>query len=779
MTISRALAILLIAVFPALAQRIPGEYLIELESPPMADRVASLAARGVRRGAIANEQRTMRARLSSMGAEVFDSMETAGNLLAVRWRSDDEDALRRIPGVRKVYPAYYVYPLLDQARQLHGLPEAWAQVGGIENAGKGVKIAIIDTGIDTTHPALRDETLEIPEGYPKFRREADQAVTTRKVIVARSYDDLHGEPGSTSARDLEGHGTAVAMAAAGVEMDAGFAKVSGAAPKAFLGAYRVFSYGAAGASTTVIIRAINDAIEDGMDVINLSLGSTALSSTVDELYSGVARRAMENGVVIVAATGNEGPNLGTVSSPAHLPEILAVGATSHLREIEYPVSVRDRSFAGTVGSGNYAPEAIRAEIYDARSAEPSGLACNPLPSGAAAGKIALIDRGECFFEAKLNHAMQAGARAAVIVNNNSGNPIVMSVGEATIPAIMIRRDHGSALRALLAEGPAEIAEISFQGRAAARDPRRMAEFSSRGPSVAARPKPDLSAVGSNVYSATTTRRSPSRYSFEDGTSLSSPIVAGAAAALRAHRPGLTAQQYRSLLAGTAIPWGPEGGAEFTPLEVGSGLLRLDQALRCSIAASEVSLNFGVAVGNSLRASRSLRLHNLAGESDTLFIEVLPVRGNAPTLESNTLAVGGGESQTANFTVDLQAMEPGAAIGHVVVRSALTGSALRIPYWFSNPTGEIDRIEYYGSAATPLAGASTELAFRIFDSTGLPLLPEQIAAEPVTDGLQVIELIRRDNRSPGLHGLRVRPAAGVNTVRIRVGGFSQTISFRAN
>jgi subtilisin family serine protease len=776
MTIRRALAFLFLAIVPLLAQRIPGEYLVELSSPPVAERL-SAAQSATRRAAIRGEQVAARARLSAVGAEVFDSMETAGNLLAVRW-TGAEDELARIPGVRKVYPAYYVRPMMDQARQLHGLPEAWAHAGGIENAGKGVRIGIIDTGIDTTHPAFQDETLEAPEGYPKFRREADQAVTTRKVIVARSYDDFYGEPGSTSARDLEGHGTAVAMAAAGVEIDAGFAKVSGAAPKAYLGAYRVFAYSGQ-ASTTVVIRALNDAIEDGMQVINLSLGSTVFSNVLDELYSSIARRAMESGVVIVAAAGNDGPNLGTLSTPAHLPEILAVGATSNLREVEYPVSLGGQSFPGVVGTGSYPMEAVQGEIYDARSADPSGLACMPLPSGAAAGKIALIDRGECFFETKLNNAAQAGARAAVIVNNTAADPIIMSVGEATLPAIMIRRADGAALRALLGELAGQSAEVAFQGRSAPRDPRLIAEFSSRGPSVAARPKPDISAVGSYVYSATTVERSPARYSFEDGTSLSSPIVAGAAAALRAHRPNLTAVQYRSLLTGTARPWGPEGGREFGPLDIGSGLLRLDEALRCSVAASEISLNLGVASGNVLQTNRPVNLHNLAGEADTFSIEVQPLQGAAPSLDTNTLSVQAGESQPLNVAVDLQAMEPGVAMGHVVVRSGLTGSTLRIPYWFSNPTGAIDRIDNYGTSTTARAGIATDLEFRIFETTGLPLLADNVVAEAVTEGLQIVELARLFEMSPGLYAVRVRPVAGVNTVRVRAGDFSQTISFRAN
>jgi subtilisin family serine protease len=778
MMLRRIAAFLLFSLLPAIAQRIPGEYVLELETPPLAERVRTLDERNTRRAAIQGEQRAMRGRLAAMGADVFTSMETVGNLVAVRWQGD-EAALRGLPGVRKVYPAYYLYPLMDQARELHGLPEAWAKAGGIENAGKGIKIAIIDTGIDTTHPAFQDETLEYPEGFPKFRREADEAVVNRKVIVARSYDDFYFIPGMTSARDFEGHGTSVAMAAAGVEVEANYGRISGAAPKAFLGAYRVFPYNGSGASSTAILQAINDAIEDDMDVINLSLGGVAFDRGTDELYSKAARRALENGKVVVAAAGNEGPDAGTVGRPAHLPEVLAVGATAPSRVVRFPVRFQDRQFFGTPGGGPNGFEMIEGQLYDARSGGASGLACEALPSGQLAGKIALIDRGECLFEMKLNFAMQAGARAAVIVNSIAGEPIAMAVGEATLPAIMIRRDDGASLRELLTDAPGETAGILFNGVAIPLNPRQMTGFSSRGPSVAARPKPDIAAVGALVYSATTPGRNANRYSFQNGTSLSSPIVAGALAALRAHRPGLTAQQYRSILTGTATSWGPEDEREFDPMDVGSGLLRLDAALRSSIAASEISLNFGVAQDNAIEARRTLELFNLASEPDTLSVEIHWMSGQMPWTHENTFEVPPGKSRAAEIHLDLHGMEHGVSMGIIVVRSALTGSALRIPYWFANPSREPDRIDDYGAFPRPRPGIATQILFRIFDTTGLPMLTDEITIEPLTEGLTVIELDSDNEDYYSIYGLRVRPVAGVNTVRIHVGEFSHDITFQAN
>lgn len=770
-TFQRALAFFLLAILPALAQRIPGEYLVELSTPPLAELARTSPDRTVRRNAILSEQRQMHARLEAMGADVFASMETAGNLLAVHWEGD-EAALRATPGVSRVYRVYQRRLLLDQARVLHELPAAWARAGGIENAGKGVKIAIIDTGIDPQHAAFRDDTLELPAGYPKFRRAADEAVTSRKVIVARSYDDLYRITGSTSARDQVGHGTAVAMAAAGKEVTANYATISGVAPKAFLGAYRVFPYDGEGASDTAILAAIDDAINDGMNVINLSLGYDISDNAIDAVYANVFRRAIEHGVLVVAAVGNAGPSAGTIGSPAYVPGALAVGATANRRVIQFPVIFQGREFAGTLSSGP-AGASVEAPLADA------GLACSTIPSGQLTGKIAVIDRGDCFFEVKLINAQQAGARAAVVVNNIGGEPITMAVGQATLPALMIRRDDGTALRALLAASPDTPGQVAFAGRESARDARRIAQFSSRGPSPNAALKPDLAAVGAFVYTASPSSGGQSQYQFINGTSFSAPIVAGAAAVLRAHRPGLTVAQYRSLLAGSARDWGPEGEREFSPLEIGTGLLQLDAALRTSIAASEISLNFGVAKDNAIHTTRTLELSNLSAAPDTLVVQIHWLSGRMPSAGVSTVDVPVGESRSVEFRVDIDGMEKGTSMGIVIVRSTLTGTFLRIPYWFANPAGVAERLAYWGASPTPQAGLSTQLFFRLFDLTGLPLFASDVAAESETEGLEIGTLTSYENEAPGLYGVRVRPRSGENTVLIRVGEFSQTISFRAN
>jgi len=231
-----------IAAAASLAQRVPGLFIVELAESP---------AKPAAREWLATLQSLART-VEGMGARVAGSTETVMNALVVEEPSDDPALLRRLPGIVKVYPVFEVQLELDRAPRLHAAPEAWRLAGGMDNAGKGIKIAVIDTGIDKDHPGFQDPSLTPPAGYPK----GDPRGTNNKVIVARNYAGA-----GTDASDRIGHGTAVAMAAAGAEHRAPYGQISGIAPKAFLGNYRVFSGAGRGTATTAsVIQAIDDAV---------------------------------------------------------------------------------------------------------------------------------------------------------------------------------------------------------------------------------------------------------------------------------------------------------------------------------------------------------------------------------------------------------------------------------------------------------------------------------------------------------------------------------------
>ena len=193
---------------------------------------------------------------------------------------------------------------LNRATQLMNAPAAWNAVGGVSNGGKGIKIAILDSGIDQTHPAFQDSTLPMPAGFPLCTagHPEDCAYTTNKVIVARSYVRMlaagsdprnpaaDSMPDDFSPRDRVGHGTAVASCAAAnstatpaITTTGGPLTIVGMAPKAYLGNYKIAGSPGVldGASDAIMIQAIEDALADGMDIASLSVIGPAFTGALD------------------------------------------------------------------------------------------------------------------------------------------------------------------------------------------------------------------------------------------------------------------------------------------------------------------------------------------------------------------------------------------------------------------------------------------------------------------------------------------------------------------
>src|SRR5579872_1423933 len=225
-----------------------GEYALILPDPPIAQTIHSRA--GLFTAAARQQQNQIRVAQSRVIAELQRRnvpVKWAGQILSnaiyVRTTHDVAMQLKSIPGVARVV---YLPPLkldLNAALNLMNIPQAQNALGGSANAGAGVKIGIIDTGIDQNHPGFQDASLKPPAGFPK----GDSNYTNNKVIVGRSYTNLnsasdpnYSTPDDPSPRDHTGHGTAIAMIAAGVRNTGPLATIQGVAPKAFLGNYRVW-----------------------------------------------------------------------------------------------------------------------------------------------------------------------------------------------------------------------------------------------------------------------------------------------------------------------------------------------------------------------------------------------------------------------------------------------------------------------------------------------------------------------------------------------------------
>src|SRR5688572_20117871 len=201
-------------------------------------------------------QQGLRDLLTARGLRVRDSFTLLVNALVVEANEPQAAALSATPGVLRVHPVELVRRYLDRALLLHNVNDAWQAAGGMANSGLGVRIAILDSGIDSTHPAFQDKDLTPPDGFPKVNNSSDIGNTNSKVIVARNYDPTP----LARARDVDGHGTSVAMIAAGGTVTGPVGVITGVAPKAFLGNYKVFPDNSEFAPTDAIVRALEDAV---------------------------------------------------------------------------------------------------------------------------------------------------------------------------------------------------------------------------------------------------------------------------------------------------------------------------------------------------------------------------------------------------------------------------------------------------------------------------------------------------------------------------------------
>ena len=290
------------------------EVVVELASPPLAH-----APKG--RARLDAEQRAFRARLDARlpDAEIRWRYRLVANGFAVVLPTSQVPDLKRLPGVHDVYLGASYGPQLDKSPQQIGAPAVWGQ--GLETAGQGMKIGIIDSGIDQSHPFFDPTGYSMPTGFPK----GQQRYTNAKVIVARSFPPA-GAPSSPLPFDLS-HGTHVAGIAAGNAgtRASGGRVVSGVAPSAYVGSYKVFN--GPTANSPEILAAVEAAVADGMDVINFSGGQPEIEPRRDIIALGLDAAAAA-GVVPVVAAGNDFNDLGagSVSSPGTSEGAITVAA---------------------------------------------------------------------------------------------------------------------------------------------------------------------------------------------------------------------------------------------------------------------------------------------------------------------------------------------------------------------------------------------------------------------------------------------------------------------
>jgi subtilisin family serine protease len=646
--------------------------------------------------------------------------------------------LARLPAVTKIYPSARYELDTNRSPAVIGADAFWATTG---DRGEGVKIAIVDDGIDQTNPFFSPTGFSYPAGFPR----GYTAYTTPKVIVARAYPGPGSGPQGKLPlfRRASFHGTHVAGIAAG---DAGTTAVagpdhptimglSGIAPRAWLGNYRVFNAPTPtgyDAFTPQIVAAFEAAVNDGMNVINFSGGGPQADPVSDALVEAV-RNVVNAGVVPVIAAGNDRDDwgLGSSGSPGTAPDAISVAAVSNSHVFAPSLSV---TTAGAPATVKNIPFSDGLPVPDGWTTADQTLVdvgtivgtdgrpvdrhlCGPstdpnsrgtLPAGSVRGAILLVSRGTCAFVTKAANAEIGGAAGLVVVDNRPGEANFIPI-QLSVDAGMVSDLDGARLQAYLDSngGRAPVRFVkSFQELSTGRSG-IITSFSSAGPTDFGHElKPDLAAPGGQILSATLPEAAGEPFAVFDGTSMATPHVSGAVALLIARHPTWTPAQIKSALMSTAGPaWGDTARTqEASVLLEGAGLINVPRADNPELFTTPFSLSFDDLDIRSGSARRSLLL------------EVQDAGGGAGTW---TLGLQS-QSATSGAFVDLPGsvvVSPGGTAEIPVVVRANAGAATGDDYGFITLTngGQVRRVPYYFTVERPGAEIGPVLPLKKFQT----------------------------------------------------------------
>ena len=595
---------------------------IELEEAPLLDshkvsQYASVTDFLDSSAAQSTERKLERARkaVKSQLATKLDDVEvryeytTVFNGLSVEADYADLETIQDLPGVKDAYVSQ-VYQLIEPVNETK-LADSVPAIGGdiVKNTGytgKGMVVAILDTGLDTSHEAFQNAV-----NAPKFTKQdiADKLASdslrvgnvSDKIPFAYDYyDDDTNVSGGNS------HGTHVA----GI-VGANSGQVTGVAPDAQLMIMKIFGDDGSGAYDSDIIAALEDAVVLGADAVNMSLGMTAgFSEAASTKTREVYQRVKNAGISLMCAAGNEysssyksasgtdlplasNPDNGAVASPSTYDAALSVASMNNVKATAPYLLVGDRkirySDPAETASKQIASLNGRYEYVDCGVGATSDFTGKTLTN-----KVALIQRageenGEILtFAQKEANAKKAGAKAVIIYDNVEGDLVNMST-DGNIPAVFISKADGEAMLA------ASDKHVSFSKSYLAQFQDaysgKMSDFSSWGVTPDLKLKPEITAPGGDIYSTLP----GGLYGSMSGTSMASPHMAGAAVVMAQYiteEPGgadMTQQEITALsnklLMSTAVPVKNKQGLPYSPRKQGAGLVQLGRATKAKACLS--------------------------------------------------------------------------------------------------------------------------------------------------------------------------------------------------
>jgi minor extracellular serine protease Vpr len=701
-----------------------------------ADNKISDAQRQAIKSDLRGKQDALQPQIESRGGKVLANFQVALNGLKVDIERGKLDQIAALPGVIAIREVDTFQ--LDNATSVPyiGTPAAWDGVSGVH--GEGIKVGIIDTGVDYTHAnfggpgtvAAYDaaKAADTVPADPALFGPAAPKVKGGTDLVGDAYNAGSADPArrvphpDPNPLDCAGHGSHVSGTAAGfgVRSDGttytgsydattystSFRIGPGVAPKADIYAIRVF--GCSG-STRVVAEAIEWAVDHDMDVINMSLGSPFGSATSSSAVA--AANAAKAGVTVVASAGNSGVSQYIAGSPASGDGVISVAANDSTPTfagatltLSTGISITALNANGaTFSNGTMLPVKVLRNASGGVS-----LGCNPAEYLDVAGKIVVTLRGTCARVARAIYGQKAGAAAVAMINTDSGFPPVEGqitsnpdTGEAytvIIPFLGVRGVLGPNPTAdgdnlvAAAGGTATLANTALANPGFS----SFASFSSAGPrrgdSVL---KPDITAPGVSIRS--TASGTGNQATVMSGTSMAAPHVSGVAALTRQAHPTWKNGDLTAAIVNTGNPAAIAGPTPYRTSRGGTGLVQPAASTKTQTVATGdkgfTSLRFGFKeLGADYSETKTVALRNKGSSTATFNVAAANAAGSSHTigLSAGSVAIPAGGSASVDVTLNVTAATAGNSASFREVAGLVTftpatasdnnGVTLRMPYY---------------------------------------------------------------------------------------------------